>query len=254
MTAAAVMLLASCGSKTSRNINYLQEAQKDTTVTMLPEEGILVQPKDMISIVVSSRNPELSAMFNLTNVSYQAGGETSTTGSYNRILGYSVDNNGNIDFPIVGKINVADKVKEELVSRNLLKDPVISVEFLNFKVSVLGEVAHPGTYTVTGDKITLLEALSLAGDLTIYGRRDRVSVIREINGKRTVYINDLRSMDLFTSPSYYLKQNDVVLVEPNKVRAGQSTINENSLKSTSFWMSVGSFLVTIANLIIAISK
>lgn len=262
MTAAAVMLLASCGSKTSRNINYLQEAQKDTTVTMLPEEGILVQPKDMISIVVSSRNPELSAMFNLTNVSYQAGGETSTTGSYNRILGYSVDNNGNIDFPIVGKINVsgltrwqvADKVKEELVSRNLLKDPVISVEFLNFKVSVLGEVAHPGTYTVTGDKITLLEALSLAGDLTIYGRRDRVSVIREINGKRTVYINDLRSMDLFKSPSYYLKQNDVVLVEPNKVRAGQSTINENSLKSTSFWMSVGSFLVTIANLIIAISK
>ena len=145
-------------------------------------------------------------------------------------------------------------MKEELVSRNLLKDPVISVEFLNFKVSVLGEVAHPGTYTVTGDKITLLEALSLAGDLTIYGRRDRVSVIREINGKRTVYINDLRSMDLFTSPSYYLKQNDVVLVEPNKVRAGQSTINENSLKSTSFWMSVGSFLVTIANLIIAISK
>ena len=262
MTAAAVMLLASCGSKTSRNINYLQEAQKDTTVTMLPEEGILVQPKDMISIVVSSRNPELSAMFNLTNVSYQAGGETSTTGSYNRILGYSVDNNGNIDFPIVGKINVsgltrwqvADKVKEELVSRNLLKDPVVSVEFLNFKVSVLGEVAHPGTYTVTGDKITLLEALSLAGDLTIYGRRDRVSVIREINGKRTVYINDLRSMDLFTSPSYYLKQNDVVMVEPNKVRAGQSTINENSLKSTSFWMSVGSFLVTIANLIIAISK
>ena len=262
MTAATLMLMASCGSKTSRNINYLQEAQKDTTVTMLPEEGILVQPKDMISIVVSSRNPELSAMFNLTNVSYQAGGETSTTGSYNRILGYSVDNNGDIDFPIVGKINVsgltrwqvADKVKEELVSRNLLKDPVISVEFLNFKVSVLGEVAHPGTYTVTGDKITLLEALSLAGDLTIYGRRDRVSVIREINGKRTVYINDLRSMDLFTSPSYYLKQNDVVLVEPNKVRAGQSTINENSLKSTSFWMSVGSFLVTIANLIIAISK
>lgn len=260
--AAAVLLLSSCGSRTSRNINYLQEAQKDTTVAMRPEEGILVQPKDMISIVVSSRSPELSAMFNLTNVSYQAGAETSSTGSYNRILGYSVDNEGNIDFPIVGKINVAgltrwqvaDKVKEELVSRNLLKDPVISVEFLNFKISVLGEVARPGTYSVTGDKITLLEALSLAGDLTIYGRRDRVSVIREANGQRTVYVNDLRSMDLFTSPSYYLKQNDVVMVEPNKVRAGQSTINENSLKSTSFWISVGSFLVTIANLVIAVSR
>lgn len=261
-TAAAAILLASCGSKTSRNINYLQEAQKDTTVAMKAEEGILVQPKDMISIVVSSRNPELSAMFNLTNVSYQAGAETSVNGSYNRILGYSVDNDGYVDFPIVGKIfvagmtrwQVAETVKTALVSRNLLKDPVVSVEFLNFKVSVLGEVAHPGTYEVSGDKITLLEALSLAGDLTIYGRRDRVSVVREINGKRTVYVNDLRSMDLFSSPSYYLKQNDVVIVEPNKVRAGQSTINENSLKSTSFWISVGSFLVTIANLIIAVSK
>lgn len=259
---AVMLLLGSCGKRTYRNINYLQEAQKDTAMTMKSEIGILVQPKDMISIVVSSRNPELAAMFNLANVSYQAGAETSTSGSYNRILGYSVDNNGDIDFPIVGKINVAgltrwqvaDKVKDELTTRNLLKDPVVSVEFLNFKVSVMGEVSHPGTYTITGDKITLLEALSLAGDLTIYGRRDRVTVVRELNGKRNIYIVDIRSVDLFTSPAYYLQQNDVVIVEPNKDRAGQSTINQNSLKSASFWVSMGSFGVTIANLWIAVSN
>ena len=113
---------------------------------------------------------------------------------------------------------------------------------------------HPGTYTVSGDKITILEALSLAGDLTIFGRRDKISVVREQNGKRSIYVVDIRETDLFNSPAYYLQQNDVIMVEPNKVRAGQSTINENSLKSTSFWISVGSFLVTIANLVIAISR
>lgn len=258
----AISLFASCGTRTYKNINYLQDAQKDTSMVMSSEGGILVQPKDMISIVVSCRNPELAAMFNLVNVSYQAGGETSISGSYNRLLGYSVDANGDIEFPVVGKINVAgltrwqvaEKVKNELESRNLLKEPVVTVEFLNFKISVLGEVNHPGTYTVSGDKITILEALSLAGDLTIFGRRDKISVVREQNGKRNIYMIDIRSTDLFTSPAYYLQQNDVIMVEPNKVRAGQSTINENSLKSTSFWISVGSFLVTIANLVIAISR
>lgn len=207
------LALSSCGSKTSRNINYLQDATKDTTMTMKSELGILVQPKDMISIVVSSRNPELSAMFNLTNVSYQAGAETSATGGYQRLMGYSVDSDGNIEFPIVGKINVAgltrwqvsEKVRNELITRNLLKDPVVTVEFLNFKVSVIGEVTRPGTYSITGDKITLLEALSLAGDLTIYGRRDKVSVVRELNGKRNIYFVDIRSVDLFNSPAYYLQ-------------------------------------------------
>ena len=258
----AVAMLASCSNKTYRNINYLQDAQKDTTMAMSNEGGILVQPKDMISIVVSSRNPELSAMFNLSNVSYQAGAETSMNGSMNRIIGYSVDTDGNIDFPVMGKINVAgltrwqvaEKIKSELISRSLLKDPVVSVEFVNFKISVLGEVAHPGTYAITGDKITLLEALSQAGDLTIFGRRDKVSVIREQNGKRSIYVVDLRSTDLFYSPAYYLQQNDVVFVEPNKVKAGQSTMNENTFKSASFWVSIGSFLVTIANLIIAVGK
>ena len=241
----AISLLASCGTKTYKNINYLQDAQKDTSMVMSTEGGILVQPKDMISIVVSCRNPELAAMFNLVNVSYQAGGETSISGSYNRLLGYAVDADGDIEFPVVGKINVAgltrwqvaEKVKYELESKNLL-----------------GEVNHPGTYTVSGDKITILEALSLAGDLTIFGKRDKISVVREQNGKRNIYMVDIRSTDMFYSPAYYLQQNDVVMVEPNKVRAGQSTINENSLRSASFWVSMASFGVTIANLFIAVSN
>jgi polysaccharide export outer membrane protein len=225
-------------------------------------EGILVQPKDMISIVVTSRNPELAAMFNLATVSYQAGSESSATGGYNRIMGYSVDSDGDINFPIVGKVKVAgmtrwevaETIKNELVSRNLLKDPVVTVEFLNFKISVLGEVNNPGAYTIQGDRINLLEALSLAGDLTIYGKRDNVSVIREQNGKRYVYKVDLRDANLFKSDAYYLQQNDVIYVEPNKVRAGQSTINENSFRSVSFWASISATLLTIVNLIITISN
>lgn len=260
---AVILAVISCGaSKTSQNINYMQDVKKDTVMSMVPGEGILVQPKDMISIVVSSRNPELSAMFNLTNVSYQAGAETSTGGSQNRLMGYSVDNDGCIDFPTLGRLHVAGlnrwgvakMIKEELQNRELLKDAVVTVEFMNFKISVLGEVSRPGTYTVSGDKINLLQALSLAGDMTIFGRRDNIQVSREENGKRYIYLVDIRSTDFYDSPAYYLRQNDVIYVEPNKVRAGQSTINENSFRSVSFWVSLGTSLLSIVNIILTIAS
>lgn len=256
--------IASCGSKTYKNIDYLQNVLRDTTMSLNTNfnEGIIVQPKDMISIVVTSRNPELSAMFNLASVTYQAGSESGVSGGYQRIMGYSVDENGDIDFPILGKLHVAglnrwgvaEVVKNELVKRNLLKDAVVTVEFLNFKISVVGEVSRPGTFNVTGDRINILEAISLAGDLTIYGKRDNVTVIREQNGKRQLYKIDLRDTELFKSPAYYLQQNDVVYVQPNKVRAGQSTINENSFRSVSFWTTLSASLLSIANLIVTISK
>lgn len=257
---AIVSLLASCSSKTYQKINYLQDVQADTTISMQTHEGILVQPQDMISIVVTSRSAELAAPFNLANVSYQAGAET--TGGQYRLMGYVVNKEGNIDFPVLGEIEVAGlsrwevsrKVKTMLQEKGLLKDPIVTVEFMNFKISVMGEVNHPGSYAVTGDKINLLEAISLAGDLTIFGKRNNVRIVREENGQRKIYVVDLRRSDLFTSPAYYLRQNDEVYVEPNRVRAGQSTLNENSFKSTSFWISVGSFLVTIANLIIVTSR
>ena len=262
LVCAAAALVAACGpSKTYQNINYMQDITEDTVLSMKSSEGILVQPKDMISIVVSHRDPELAAMFNLTNVSYQAGGETRNTGTY-RLMGYSVDNHGDIDFPILGKLHVAgmnrwavaQTVKDELESRNLLRDAVVSVEFMNFQVSVIGEVVRPGTYTVSGDKINILEALSLAGDMTIFGRRDNVTVTREENGKRHIYVLDLRNSAIYDSPAYYLRQNDIIYVTPNKVRAGQSTINENNFRSVSFWTSLSATALTVINLIITITK
>jgi polysaccharide export outer membrane protein len=176
------------------------------------------------------------------------------------VLGYLVDKEGNIDFPILGNLKVAgltrmqltSLIKNRLINEDLIKDPIITVQFLNFKVSVMGEVARPGSFTINSDRVTLLEALSMAGDLTIYGKRDRVAVIREANGKRTVLFHDLRSSDIFESPCYYLQQNDIVYVEPNKARAGQSEINQNN--SVSVWLSAVSILASVAALIVNIAK
>ncbi|MDD7455882.1 MAG: polysaccharide biosynthesis/export family protein [Bacteroidales bacterium] len=253
------LILASCSSKTYRNINYLQDVTSDSTWKMTANTGVVIQPKDQLSIVVSSKDPELAASFNLPVASYQAGSEiTATSYGNQRLLGYVVDNDGDIDFPILGTIHVAGLnrwelsrlIKGELEDRELLKGAVVTVEFMNFMISVLGEVNSPGSYSVSGDKITILQALSLAKDLTIYGKRDNITVIREQNGKRESYKIDLRSKNLFDSPAYYLQQNDVVYVEPNKVRARQSTLNENNVRSVGFWTSIGSFLTSVANLII----
>ena len=250
----SILTLAVTSCNTYRKINYLQDVVPDEAERIAINKGILIQPKDMISIVVSSRNPELALMFNLPVISYQAGSESVSGQGSQRLLGYVVDNDGNIDFPVLGLIHaagltrweLANEIKSKIVGMNYIKDPVVTVEFMNFKISVMGEVTSPGTYNIEGDKITLLQALSLAKDLTIFGRRDNVSVIREQDGERIVYQVDLRSASLFDSPAYYLQQNDIVYVEPNKVRAGQSTINENNIKSVSLWVSIGSFLTSLA--------
>ena len=251
-----VLLVVSAAScSTYKKINYIQDAQLDTALTMIANQGILIQPMDMISIVVSSRDPELARIYNLPVVTYQAGSESSVSNFNQRLIGYSVDNDGNIQFPELGTIHVAglnrwqlaELIREKLSS--LVKDAVVTVQFMNFKISVTGEVTSPGVFDISGDKITIFEAISLARNLTIYGRRDGVYVIREQNGSRTIYQVDLRTVDMFNSPAYYLQQNDVVYVEPNKVRAGQSTINENTFSSVGFWMSVGSFLMSLGVLV-----
>ncbi len=258
MWALAVLAMAVTSCNTYKKINYLQDVVPDREERIAINKGILIQPKDMISIVVSSRNPELAMMFNLPVISYQAGSEVVANGGSQRLLGYVVDNDGNIDFPVLGLVHaagltrweLAKEIKSRIIDGNYIKDPVVTVEFMNFKISVMGEVTSPGTYNIEGDKITLLQALSLARDLTIFGRRDNVSVIREQGDERIIYQVDLRSASLFESPAYYLQQNDIVYVEPNKVRAGQSTINENNIKSVSLWVSIGSFLTSLAVLIV----
>ena len=236
----------------TKKIIYLQDVIPLKQQEIEQKYEVIIHSDDLLAIMVNSRDPELALPFNMPMVTYQLG---SNNGGQQRVLGYLVDTNGDIDFPILGKIHVegltrmqlTELVKSKLIEGDLIKDPIVTVQFLNFKVSVMGEVGRPGSFTISGDRITLLEALSMAGDLTIYGRRDRVGVIRENNGKRTILFHDLRSADIFNSPCYYLQQNDIVYVEPNKAKSGQSSINQN--KSIGVWVSVISLLTTIAVLI-----
>lgn len=260
---ALCLLAASCSTATWQNINYLQDVQNDTSMAMAVNKGIIIQPQDQLSIIVTSRDPRMATPFNLSVSTFYTGSELSaSSGASQRITGYVVSNEGDIDFPSLGELHVAglnrwqlqDLIKERLADSGLLKDAIVTVEFLNFKISVLGEVTAPGTYSVTGDKITILQALALARDLTIYGQRENVQVIREQNGRRQIFKMDLTRTDIFTSEAYYLQQNDVVYVTPSKVRAGQGEINENYFKSGSFWISLASISMTTVNFIIALSN
>lgn len=254
----AIMMVTSCAPV--KNIAYFQDKALNHPEQIDKHGGIVIQPKDMISIVVSSRNPELATMFNLPVVTYQAGSETVSGAGQQRLMGYVVDNAGNIDFPVLGTIKVAgltrwelaEEIKNRLLKEGYLTDAVVTVEFMNFKVSVLGEVNNPGTFTIEGDKVTVLQALSLAGDLTIFGERTNVTVIRELDGKRTFYNIDLCSVDMFKSPAYNLQQNDIVYVEPSEIKARQSTVDDKTLRTTSILVSSGSLLVSIATLITTI--
>lgn len=253
-----LFLAASCGSV--KDIAYFQNKVVNEPEKIDKHAGIVIQPKDMLSIVVTSRNPELVAMFNLPVVSYQAGSEVVNSGYNQRLMGYVVDNDGNIDFPQLGVLKVAgltrwelsEMIKKKLIREGYLTDAVVVVEFLNFKVSVIGEVNSPGTYTIEGDKVTILQAISLARDLTIFGMRENVSVIRERDGERIIYEVNLCDVDMFKSPAYYLQQNDVVYIQPSEVKARQSTTDDKGLRMTSILVSSGSLVVSIATLITSI--
>ena len=255
MLMCVVVLCTSCAS--SKKVVYLQDVVPLKQQDIEQKYEVYIHNDDLLAIMVNSKNPELALPFNMPMVSYQLGSQSVPQ---QRVLGYLVDTNGDIDFPILGKLHVAgltrlqltDMIKQRLIDEDLIKDPIVTVQFLNYKVSVMGEVNRPGSFNISGDRITLLEALSMAGDLTIYGRRDRVAVIREKDGKRTILMHDLRSSDIFNSPCYYLQQNDIVYVEPNKAKAGQSEINQN--KSVGVWLSAASILVSIASLIVTLTK
>lgn len=243
---ALVILLGACRS--SKKIIYLQDVEQQMEQQIAQEFEVKIHKDDLLSIVVNSTNPELAVPFNQPVVSHQIGGNAYGSAT---LLGYLVDKNGEIDFPILGKIFVEgmsrnqlrDYIKERIIAENYIKDPIVSVKFLNFKVSVIGEVQRPGSFTISGDRITLLEALSMAGDLTIYGKRDRVAVIREEGGERKILFHDLRTSDVFQSPYYYLQQNDIVYVEPNKRKAQQTDINQNF--SIGTLISIVSMLTTL---------
>ena len=250
-----IAFLASCSAP--KEVLYLQDIASIKEENIDKNYEVIIHKDDLLAILVNSKDPELALPFNLPVVTYQIGAQTT---AQQRLLGYLVDQNGDIDFPILGKIHVegltrmqvTELIKQKLMSEDLIKDPIVTVQFLNFKVSVMGEVTRPGTFDISGDRITLLEALSMAGDLTIYGRRDRVAVIREKDGKRRILYHDLRSSDIFQSPCYYLQQNDIVYVEPNKAKTGQSRINSNN--SVGVWLSAVSVLASITSLMVTMFK
>lgn len=245
------LILSSCS--TTNKILYLQDQPIGIEKAINETKYITVQPQDQLSIVVSSKDPELAIIFNLPRVQQNIG-QNNTNGG---LLGYTVDSKGDIDFPVLGKINVvglsreeiATMIKRKIIEINMIKDPVVTVDFSNLQFAVLGEVAKPGNYSITKDRTTILEAISSAGDLTIFGKRNKVFLTRTTTDKRITYELDLRSSKIYDSPAFYIQQNDVIYVEPNGVRANQSTVNGNTARSVSMWMSVASFLTTIGVLI-----
>ena len=258
LVAFSLLLLMSCSS--SKNVAYIQNSD---TVDF-SRSGVLydarIMPKDILMVTVNTVNPEASAPFNLM-VSATLRASSSQSLSSNRALQtYLVDNNGCIEFPVVGTLKVGGLTKSECeqlihdkIRRylNAEENPIVTVRMSNYKISVLGEVNHPGMFTVNNEKINIFEALAQAGDLTIYGVRDRVRLIREDDkGQKNVYTLNLNDAEIINSPYYYLQQNDIIYVEPNKVKSRNSGIGQ----STSLWLTATSILISLSSLLYNILK
>ena len=256
-----LMVLAAVSCSTPKEISYFQDLQPGVTeLTITDPVEIKVRPKDKLSILINAQDQKLTNMFNLPIVSQQIGQEsTGSSGTSRGVSGYTVDTDGYIIFPVLGKIKVEGMTREQIAEyltrqlkeQELIKDPVVTVEFMNLGVSVLGEVNRPGRISINRDNLTILDALSEAGDLTIFGKREKVLVLRQENGKQRVYgINLCSAEHIYSSPVYYLQQNDVVYVIPNDTKSRQSTVNGNTVRSTSFWISLASLITSIAVLIV----
>ncbi len=262
---AAVIMTTSCSSK--KQITYFQDLKPGQESVIANLSPIKLQPNDKVSIVVSTGDSRLNSLFNLpvarTNISQGNSNGKINSGGSESTSPYTLDSQGDINFPVLGKLHVAGMTREELgeyirrelISRDLAKNPIVTVEYLNLSVTVLGEVGHPGRFAIDREDYTILDALSAAGDLTIFGQRDNIRVLREENGVQRVYDVNLNSgLNLTQSPVYYLQQNDVIYVEPNGTKARQSTPNGNSALTPSFWISIASFAASITTVIISVTK
>lgn len=253
-----VSLFSSCQSY--KKVPYLQDAEVVSQVRQ--EESLYdakIMPKDLLTIVVSCTSPELAVPFNLTVASPASVAISNTQVTTQPVIQpYLVDNDGKINFPVLGELKVGGLTKrqaEQLVIEKLkpyIKEtPIVTVRMVNYKISVIGEVARPGTFTISNEKVNLLEALAMAGDMTVYGLRDNVKLIREgADGRQQIITLDLNKAETILSPYYWLQQNDIVYVTPNKAKARNSDIGN----STSLWFSATSILVSLASLLVTIFK
>ena len=241
---AASILISSCAN-TKKIVYFNNVPDASFKDTKAPRQSP-IQPNDILSISISSLNAEASLPFNLQNNNISRA--TTVTGSNNESGGYLVNADGTIDLPILGSVQAASLTKEELktkitdliLSKKLLIDPIVDIRYLNYEVTVLGEVAKPTVITVPNEKISLLKALGLAGDLTIYGKRDNILLIREENGEKITRHINLNSSDFFNSPYYYLKPNDVIYVQPNATKAATAS------RSTQYLPIIFSALSVVA--------
>lgn len=249
----ALLMLSSC--KTKEKILYFQDVTPGETLSTQAYQALTLQAGDKISVIVtSSSTPQIAQQFNLPIVTTQAGAATSS--GQNQIALYTIDESGFIDMPTLGRIAVGGLTRSEAAAKiqtqlrdGQLRDGVVTISAYDQYVTILGEVAKPGRVAINHDRISILDALGQAGDLTIQGRRDDIKVIRQEGSETKVYYVDLRSKDVFSSPVYNLQQNDIVYVSPNKVKMGQSTNNDNSVRSIATWLSVSSVLISLGILI-----
>lgn len=264
LSAAFVALMTSCVG--TKDVQYVQDMTPNSVEFAKVNPGLQIEPDDLLSIVVTTKNPELGTEFNMqpgmmSMKTEGSGGMSSSSTVNKRELGYRVDNEGDIVFPVLGTLHVAgltrreleSMIKQRITKEGLLKDFSVSVSFLNSKISILGDVGSPGNYDFKEDKYTLLQALADAGDLNMTAERE-IYVIREKGGERKLYAVDLRSKELFNSPVYYLQQNDIIYVLPNDQKAATRDSNSSSFRQWSTWLTLFSFAGSIATMIVALTK
>lgn len=249
------IIVSSCDAP---KLGYFQDVQSGQVQQLSAPKLVTVEPGDKLSILVGSKDPGLAYLFNLQIVGRYKTSQSDANLSTTQVASYTVDETGCIDFPVLGKLNISGKtrsevasyIKHELISRQMLKDPIVTVDFLDLFFSVMGEVNAPGRFLMDHDKTTLIDALSRAGDLTINGKRDNVLIMREEDGKQMAYRVDLTNIQsLYSSPVYYLKQGDMIYVEPNEKKAREATAAGNAFLQPTLWISLASLLTSVSVLI-----
>ncbi|MBC9798136.1 polysaccharide biosynthesis/export family protein [Sinomicrobium sp. FJxs] len=239
--------MTSCASR--KNIVYFQDIEDIDKLASKVIYDPVLQPDDLLTITVSAVNRETVELFNLPVVAFM--GADGVAAGRTQYQTYLVDNEGNIEFPVIGTVQLGGLTRKEAINllrgkiSHYVKDPIVNIRIMNYKVTVLGEVARPGSYTIPNERITIPEALGLAGDLTVYGKRDNILVIRDKNGQKTYTRVDLTKKDMLESPYYYLQQNDVIYVEPNGAQVQASAYNRNA----SVIVSVASIIISLISIL-----
>ena len=251
------LLLSSCTA--IQRTAYIQDVQDNAAVNVAHESQIRIKPHDRLTVVVSSKDPELASPFNVmtsyNSLTNSPMGQTSVNGSQSLQI-RTVGADGNLYMPIIGNVQcvgktrteLADVIAKRIIDGGYIADAAVNIQFADMKLFVMGEVARPGEFDVTRDQVTILEALAMAGDMTIYGNRENVTVVRKENGQTKTYRVNLLDAQCFASPAYYLQQGDVVYVQPKKQRAATGEINQNR----SFWISIASTFLSAASLLMTI--